>query len=218
VGVFTHGKEDWTVVTAFTLAAPDKLEKKEATRSIQPRQRLPSRTVNFMIAAMRTGFPANFQHAKNSISASGFSTLSASVFRSWHRSESVRSIFLRSVAVVVGATPRTLRLLLRANSCGLLRVSSLALGSILLRREGNMALSSYFCNRMPSFDSLPHFRFALVAPDVLVTKSGHTLPVWRNQKNCNTGSQWVRHLRKPVSREHWERNHPSLLRRCLTAG
>jgi len=69
---FRRGKEDGTVVTEFALVAPNKLKNKEPTRSIQPRPGLTSRTVNFMIAAIRAGFPANFQHAKNPISASAF--------------------------------------------------------------------------------------------------------------------------------------------------
>jgi hypothetical protein len=70
--IFGHGKEDWTVVTILTLVAPDQLEKEEYTHSVQPRLRLPSRTVNLMIAAVRTRFPTNSQHAKNRISPSGF--------------------------------------------------------------------------------------------------------------------------------------------------
>ena len=55
-GVLGRGKEQWAVVTALALVAPDELEKEEYTRSIQPRLRLNPRTVNFMIAAPRTAF------------------------------------------------------------------------------------------------------------------------------------------------------------------
>lgn len=65
VRVFGCRKEDWTVVTDFALVAPDKLEKEDHTRSIQPRQRLSPRTVNFMIAAVRTAFQPNSKHDNN---------------------------------------------------------------------------------------------------------------------------------------------------------
>lgn len=61
-GVLGRGKEQWAVVAALALVAPDELEKEEHTRSIQPRLRLNPRTVNFMIAAPRTAFPPNSEH------------------------------------------------------------------------------------------------------------------------------------------------------------
>ena len=54
VGIFRRKKEYWTVVTEFTAMVPNKLEKQERTASIQPCQRLSPRTVDFVIAAVRT--------------------------------------------------------------------------------------------------------------------------------------------------------------------
>lgn len=82
-----------------------------------------------MIAAVGTGFPANFQHAKSTNSASG-STLIVSVVDPWHSS-----------VAAFGGNSRIRQLLLRCNFCGLPRVSWLALGLILLESEQNKSSS-----------------------------------------------------------------------------
>jgi hypothetical protein len=71
-GVLGRGKEQWAVVAALALVAPDELEKEEHTRSIQPRLRLNPRTVNFMIAAPRTAFPPNSEHNDKYLYSSSF--------------------------------------------------------------------------------------------------------------------------------------------------
>ena len=65
VRVFGRGKEDWTVVTEFVLVAPDKVKKEKPTPSLQPCKWLSPRTVNFMIAAVRTAFQPNSKHDNN---------------------------------------------------------------------------------------------------------------------------------------------------------
>jgi hypothetical protein len=59
IEIFGRGQECGTVMTAFALMTPGKLEKEHPTRSIQPRHPLPSRTINLIIAAVRTAFQSN---------------------------------------------------------------------------------------------------------------------------------------------------------------
>jgi hypothetical protein len=61
-GVLGRGEEERTVVTAHAPVAPDKSEKEERARSIQPRHRLNPRTINFKIAAVRTALQPNSKH------------------------------------------------------------------------------------------------------------------------------------------------------------
>lgn len=65
VSVFWCAKEDWTVMTEFALVAPDKLEKKQYTHSIQPSQRLPAGAVDFPITAVRALVPSDLEHERN---------------------------------------------------------------------------------------------------------------------------------------------------------
>jgi hypothetical protein len=61
-GVLGRGEEEWTVVTAHTSVTPDKSEKEERARSIQPRHRPNPRTINSKIAAVRTALQPNSKH------------------------------------------------------------------------------------------------------------------------------------------------------------
>ena len=66
VRIFGRGKKDETVVAKFALAASDKLEKEQSAGSIQPGERFPVGTVNFVVAAVRAAFPTDLQRAKRS--------------------------------------------------------------------------------------------------------------------------------------------------------
>jgi hypothetical protein len=105
-----------TVVTAHAPVAPDKPEKEERARSIQPRHRLNPRTIDFKIAAVRTALQPNSKH------------------------ETI-TLYFTFVVFVGGATSRNVPLLDHRNGPGLPRTVSLALGSVLLRWGGNTALS-----------------------------------------------------------------------------
>lgn len=61
------GKEDGTVVTKLALAATDKLEKAKPADAIEPSQGFLAGTVDFIIAAVGAGLPADLcraEHAK----------------------------------------------------------------------------------------------------------------------------------------------------------
>lgn len=65
VRIFGYAKVDWTVMTEFALVAPDKLEKEQYTRSIQPSQRHPAGAVNFAVTAVRALLSPIFKHNGN---------------------------------------------------------------------------------------------------------------------------------------------------------
>jgi hypothetical protein len=59
MGIFGCPKKDRAVMTELASVAPDNLKKEEDTRSVEQRQRLSSRTINFTVAAVRTGLQSN---------------------------------------------------------------------------------------------------------------------------------------------------------------
>ena len=77
--------------------------------------------------------------------------LNVSVFDPWHRS-----------VAVFGATPRTLRLLLRCNSYVWPPALWLALGLVPSARAGNMASSCGLWNPIPLFLEAPTWEFVIV--------------------------------------------------------
>lgn len=63
MGIVGGGKEDGSVVAELATAASDKLEKQQSADAVEPGQRFLVGAVNFIVATVRAGFPADFRRA-----------------------------------------------------------------------------------------------------------------------------------------------------------
>lgn len=157
--------------------AADKLEKQERTASIQPLQRLSPRAVNFLIAAVGTGFPANFQHAGCiHIRVGSHAERFRSSLLAWFGRCSVRISAFRyscrrsdSKKLTASSSPQLLR-------CA---TTFMARSLAIWVREGGKYGFLFFSRSMsPCMSSLKscHRQDALLGSFVLVTKSEQQIP------------------------------------------
>jgi hypothetical protein len=55
------GNEDGAIVAKLAAAASDKLEKEQSAGAVEPGQWFFARTVNFLVLAVRAGFPSDLR-------------------------------------------------------------------------------------------------------------------------------------------------------------